>query len=111
MTRVAVLSVLVVLGASPVTIAADAIQIVTAARSVQPGEVVLLTARTAAPIEALHARAFNRDLPTFRLDSTTWQAVLGIDLDIAPGSYPVSFDALLDGHQVLPVADQVGRAE
>jgi murein DD-endopeptidase MepM/ murein hydrolase activator NlpD len=100
MARVAVLSVLVVLGTSPVTIAADAIQIVTAARSVQPGEVVLLTASTAAPIEALHARAFNRDLPTFRLDSTTWQAVLGIDLDIAPGSYPVSFDGLLDGHQV-----------
>ncbi len=100
MTRVAVLSVLVVLVTSPVASAADAIQIVTAARSVQPGEVVLLTASTAAPIEALHARAFNRDLPTFRLDSTTWQAVLGIDLNIAPGSYPVSFDAVLDRHQV-----------
>jgi murein DD-endopeptidase MepM/ murein hydrolase activator NlpD len=88
------------LGASAVATAADAIQIVTAARSVQPGEVVLFTATTAAPIEALRARAFDRDLPTFRLDSKTWQAVLGIDLGIAPGSYPVSFDALLDGHEV-----------
>ncbi len=100
MTRVAALSVLVVLGTSPVTSAADAIQIVTAARSVQPGEVVLFTASTAATIEALRAHAFDRALPTFRLNSTTWQAVLGIDLGTAAGSYPVSFDALLDGHEV-----------
>ena len=70
-----------------------------AARSVQPAK-WSFTASTAAPIEALRARAFDRDLPTFRLDSTTWQAVLGIDLDIAAGSYPVSFDALLDGQEV-----------
>ena len=100
MTSVAALSVLVALATSPVTGAADAIQIVTAARSVQPGEVVLFTASTAAPIEALRARAFDRDLPTFRLDSGTWQAVLGIDLDTAAGSYPVSFDSLLDGREV-----------
>jgi murein DD-endopeptidase MepM/ murein hydrolase activator NlpD len=105
MTRVAVLSVWGLLGASAVATAADAIQadaiqIVTAARSVQPGEVVLFTATTAAPIEALRARAFDRDLPTFRLDSKTWQAVLGIDLGVAAGSYPVSFDALLEGHEV-----------
>ena len=86
MTCVAALSVLVVLGTSAVTSAADAIQIVTAARSVQPGEVVLFTASTAAPIEALRARAFDRDLPTFRLDAGRWQAVLGIDLDTAAGS-------------------------
>src|SRR5258706_824868 len=100
MTRVAALGVLVLLGSSSVTSAADAIQIATAASSVQPGEVVLFTAMTAAPVEALRARAFDRDLPTFRLDSRTWQAVLGIDLDTAVGSYPVSFDALPDGHEV-----------
>ena len=100
MTRAAVLGVWVLLGASAVATAADAIQVVTAARSVQPGEVVLFTASTAAPIEALRARAFDRDLPTFRLDSKTWQAVLGIDLGIAAGSYPVSFDALVDGQEV-----------
>ena len=102
MTRVAVLSVWGLLGASAVATAADAIQVVTAARSVQPGEVVLFTATTAAPIEALRARAFDRDLPTFRLDSKTWQAVLGIDLGVAAGSYPVSFDALLEGHRLGP---------
>jgi murein DD-endopeptidase MepM/ murein hydrolase activator NlpD len=100
MTRVAFLGVWVLLGTSAGATAADAVQIVTAARSIEPGEVVLFTATTAAPIEALRARAFDRDLPTFRVDSNTWQAVLGIDLDIAEGSYPVSFDALLDGHEV-----------
>jgi murein DD-endopeptidase MepM/ murein hydrolase activator NlpD len=100
MNRAAALGVLVVLGVSPVTSAADAIQIVTAARSVQPGEVVLFTASAAAPIDALRARAFDRDLPTFRVDPRTWQAVLGIDLDTAAASYPVSFDARLDGHDV-----------
>ncbi len=100
MTRVVVLGVWVLLGASGVATAADTIQIVTAARSVQPGEVVLFTASTATPVEALRARAFDRDLPTFRLDSKTWQAVMGIDLDIAAGSYPVSFGALLDGHEI-----------
>jgi len=100
LTRAAALGVVVVLGVAPAMSAADAIQIVTAARSVQPGEVVLFTASAAAPIEALHARAFDRDLSTFRIDSGTWQAVLGIDLDIKPGSYPVSFDAAVDGRDV-----------
>jgi len=71
MTRGVVLAVLVVLGFAQVTNAADAIQIVTAARSVQPGEVVLLTASALTPIDALRARAFDRDLPTFRLDART----------------------------------------
>jgi murein DD-endopeptidase MepM/ murein hydrolase activator NlpD len=100
MTRVAGLGVLVMLGVAPATHAADAIQVVTSARAVQPGEVVLLTASAAAPIDALRARAFDRDLPTFRLDSRTWQAVLGIDLDIPAASYPVSFTGLVGGHDV-----------
>ena len=43
------------------------------------------------------ARAFDRDLPTFRLDARTWQAILGIDLDTRVASYPVSFVALTGG--------------
>jgi hypothetical protein len=47
------LGIWVVLGIARVTSAADAIQIATAARSVQPGEVVLLTASALTPIDAL----------------------------------------------------------
>jgi murein DD-endopeptidase MepM/ murein hydrolase activator NlpD len=100
MTRVAAFGIVVALGIVPVRSAPDAIQVVTAARSVQPGEVVLLTATAEAPIDALRARAFDRDLPTFRVDSRTWQAVLGIDLDTGVGSHPVSFDGVVDGHDV-----------
>ena len=99
-SRVAVVSVLVVFCFAPITRAADAIQIVTAARAVQPGEVVLFTATADAPIDALRARAFDRDLPAFRRDARTWQVVLGIDLDTPAASYPVLFDALVNEHAV-----------
>jgi murein DD-endopeptidase MepM/ murein hydrolase activator NlpD len=100
MLRVAVAGILVVSSLVSSPRGADAIQIVTAARAVQPGEVVLFTATADGPIDALRARAFDRELPTFRRDARTWQAVLGIDVDTPAASYPVSFDALLDQHTV-----------
>src|SRR3977135_517672 len=104
--RVAALAVFLVLGAATVTSAADTIQaadaihIVTAARSVQPGEVVVFTATAAAPIDARRARACPRALSPARIDSRTCGAVLGIDLDVRASSYPVSFHAVVDGHDV-----------
>jgi len=100
MTRAAVLGVLLALGASPGSRAADVIRVVTSARSVQPGEVVVFTATADAPIDTLRARALDRDLPTYRLDPRTWQAILGIDLDTAARPYPVSFDGLVNGLEV-----------
>jgi murein DD-endopeptidase MepM/ murein hydrolase activator NlpD len=78
--------------------AADAIQLATTARSIRQGEVVVLTATTSQPVDAMHARAFDRDLATFRLDATRWQALLGIDIDTKPGLYEVSFEAMSAGH-------------
>jgi len=75
------------------TFAQDAIQLATNARSIRQGEVVVFTATTPQPVDAMRARAFGRDLATFRLDATRWQALLGIDVDTAPGSYEVSFEA------------------
>ena len=100
MTRGVALAGLLVLGLAPATHAADAIQIVTAARSVQPGEVVVFTGSAEAPIDAFRARAFDHDIPTFRVDARTWQAVVGIDLDTPAASYPVSFVARSDGHEI-----------
>jgi len=74
--------------------AADAIQISTAARAIAPGEVVLFTARTEEPLDTLQVRAFDRTIATYRLDARTWQSVLGIDLDVVPGSYVVFFDGV-----------------
>jgi Peptidase family M23 len=82
------------------TSAEDAIQLATDARSIRQGEVVVFTATTSQPVDAMHARAFDRDLPTFQLDATRWRALLGIDIDTKPGSYDVSFEAISAGHTI-----------
>src|SRR5262245_65527144 len=92
------------------TFAQDAIQLATNARSIRQGEVVVFTATTQQPVDALRARAFNRDLATFRVDATRWQALLGIDVDTAPGSYEVSFEATSAGH-TAPATNETTTTE
>jgi len=81
-------------------VAADGIHVATAARSLRQGEVVSFTASTLEPLDALRVRAFDRDVATFRLDSQTWQSLLGIDLETKAGSYVVSFEGVAGGHAV-----------
>jgi len=58
------------------------------ARAVRPGEVVVLTIRgAAAPVGV---RAFGSEWPAFRAADDTWRALVGIDLEIKPGSYNVA---------------------
>lgn len=57
------------------------------ARAVRPGEVVLLKIDgMAAPVEI---RAFNRRWPSFSAGPRAWRALIGIDLETAPGRYDV----------------------
>ncbi|MCC7010174.1 MAG: M23 family metallopeptidase [Acidobacteria bacterium] len=63
------------------------------ARQIQPGELVLLTIATAAPVEALHVRAFDRDLVPYKAGAATWRVLVGIDLDVEPGLHDVSIEA------------------
>ena len=70
---------------------ADALKIKPQARSLQPGELVVLTVTAATRIDALRARVFGRDLDPFRVADRTWQVVAGIDLDVKPGTHVVSF--------------------
>jgi murein DD-endopeptidase MepM/ murein hydrolase activator NlpD len=85
--------------------AADVIQLATDARSIRQGEVVVFTATTSQPVDAMRARAFDRDLATFRLDATRWQALLGIDIDTEPGLYAVSFEAMSAGGIITAAAE------
>ena len=71
--------------------AAESIRIETAARSIQPGELVLFTARPTTPVETLRVRAFDRNLPAFRVDGHAWQVLVGIDLSTPAGTHPVAF--------------------
>jgi hypothetical protein len=73
--------------------AQTAITVTAASRSMQPGELVVLTIVTAEPADAVRVRAFDQDLQPFRLDDRTWRVFVGIDLDVAPKAYPVAITA------------------
>jgi len=70
-----------------------AIQIAVQARSVQPGELVVLAITLPEHREEIRVRAFNRDAPVYAVDETSWRALVGIDLDCKPGSYRVTVHA------------------
>ena len=73
------------------TAAADAGFVVTAAsRSQRPGELVVLTITASAPIDHLSIDAFGHGVAAFPVNPAQWQALVGIDLDVAPGEYPVA---------------------
>jgi murein DD-endopeptidase MepM/ murein hydrolase activator NlpD len=63
------------------------------ARSVQPGEVVLLEVGAPATTTSLSARAFDRDLLPWRGDDGIWRVLVGIDLDVSPGTYAVALSS------------------
>jgi murein DD-endopeptidase MepM/ murein hydrolase activator NlpD len=60
------------------------------ARSVQPGEVVRLVVSGAAAAESLSAEAFGTRFPLYPgAAAGQWEGLIGIDLDVKPGPYPV----------------------
>jgi murein DD-endopeptidase MepM/ murein hydrolase activator NlpD len=71
-------------------LAAPGIDITTHARAMQPGELVIVTITTTAAVDHLTVRAFNHDVEPFRVDERVWRALVGIDLDVKPGTYPIA---------------------
>lgn len=73
------------------------------ARSVQPGEVVVVTIAGAPAEPSLHVRAFGRLVPAYR-DGDDWRAIVGIDLDVKPGPYVLTVEPGGQAYdlQVLP---------
>jgi len=69
------------------------VEISARSRSLQPGELVILTMTTPAVVDRVRVRAFDRGVEPFRVDDRTWRALVGIDLDVKPGSYAVTVDA------------------
>jgi murein DD-endopeptidase MepM/ murein hydrolase activator NlpD len=63
------------------------------ARALQPGEMVVLTLTTSEPVGAVHVRVFDRTEPAYRVDATTWRALVGIDLDTAARTYTAAITA------------------
>jgi murein DD-endopeptidase MepM/ murein hydrolase activator NlpD len=96
MGRAVTLALAIACGAGS-AFASDVIHVTVPARAGRQGDVVVLTATTSEPVDELHARAFGRDLATFRLTPTRWQTLAGIDIDTMPGVYPVSFEGTSAG--------------
>ncbi len=72
--------------------------IVTAqARALQPGELAVLTITARAATDAVKLKAFDHDITGYRVDAEHWHALVGIDLDTAPGTYRVEIDAAAGG--------------
>ncbi len=72
--------------------AAGRLAITSVARSIRPGELVVLTIATTGAAQSLRVRAFDQDFLAFRVDSGTWRVLVGIDLATPPGKYPVEVD-------------------
>ncbi len=73
-----------------------ALTVAVTARAVQPGEVVRLDIASPRLVTGLTVRAFDKRIAAARLGESDWLALVGIDLDVAPGEYPVTIDATLD---------------
>ncbi len=91
-TRLAPIAALLFLSGVPAGPIANAIEVVPVARAVQPGELVVLTFTTPAGADRVNVSAFGREVPAVTIDESTWRALVGIDLNVAPGSYDVSID-------------------
>jgi murein DD-endopeptidase MepM/ murein hydrolase activator NlpD len=71
------------------------LEVTAKARSLTPGEMVVLTITPPASVAGINdvtVTAFGRDVGVFRVDRA-WQALVGIDLDVKPGTHPVTIEA------------------
>ena len=89
---------LVAIGATFETAAAPTLTITHRARSLQPGELVVLTIVSNTAISTIDVKAFNHTqraqaLPPTATRPHAWIALVGIDLDVRPGTYSVTVSA------------------
>jgi len=76
------------LAATHLSAAAD-MEVRIESRTVQPGEVLRITMTTAPSTTHVEVRALGETWPVYRVNDTTWRALVGIDLDTAPNRYRV----------------------
>ena len=83
-----VLAALATLLAAPLPI-----QISARSRSLQPGELVVLTIELPEASDRIRVRGFDRDVVAYPDGERTWRALVGVDLDVKPGTYHVTVEA------------------
>jgi murein DD-endopeptidase MepM/ murein hydrolase activator NlpD len=79
-------------------------------RSLQPGEVILLKARSSRSLKRLRVEAFGHVFPAFSEDKGfSWSGLVGIDLETKPGSYKIRLSGIdakgksVSTHDILAV--------
>jgi len=86
------------------------LQITARSRSVQPGELVVLSIAVPPASTGVFVRAFNHDVAAYADGDGTWRALVGIDLDVKPGTYPVSVEAGTAGSAARATYDLVVKS-
>ncbi len=67
-----------------------AISFVHRQRSLQPGEVILVEARSRQPLKRLKIKVFQREFPAYGAEGgRVWTGLVGIGLETRPGSHPI----------------------
>ncbi len=81
------------------------IEVRTRARTLAPGELVVVDLTLDADANAVQVRLFDRETAAYRLGAGRWQALLGVDLDQPAGDYVLtaSTDGGATGERVLTV--------
>ena len=71
-------------------------------RALQPGEVIVLEARSSKPLKNMSVHAFGCVFPAFaEQGDTAWTGLVGIDLDTKPGSHSIVLNGVdLSGNSV-----------
>jgi murein DD-endopeptidase MepM/ murein hydrolase activator NlpD len=71
------------------------LEVITSARAVEPGELVVVTIRGAERAERVQLTVFDQSIRAYRTPNRTWQALIGIDLERRAGRYALTTDAKL----------------
>jgi hypothetical protein len=72
---------------------APAIAVSIDARAQQPGELVVVTMTVPARVSQVRVQAFGHEVTPYPAGGREWRALVGIDLDVKPGRYPVAIEA------------------
>src|SRR3954469_12647158 len=75
--------------------AAATIETAVAARSLQPGELIVFTCTVSGTPSHVAVTLFGRRAPAFPLADGRWRALVGIDLEQKPGPYSATIEATL----------------
>jgi murein DD-endopeptidase MepM/ murein hydrolase activator NlpD len=84
---------LAVIALGALLLAPPPMQISARSRSLQPGELVVLSIVLPEPSAQISVRAFDRDVVAYSDGERGWRALVGIDLDVKPGTYAVTVEA------------------